>query len=66
MEKELQRREEAFQADLFIVNGAEFEQEKRAIQEEETLRKARLNYSDTAEKLQEEFKRPNAQISTAF
>ncbi|PKA48070.1 hypothetical protein AXF42_Ash015833 [Apostasia shenzhenica] len=66
LEKELQRQEEAFEADLAIVTSAKVEQEKRVIQAEEALRKTKLYNSNAAERLQEEFKRLNAQMSSAI
>ncbi|KAI0499556.1 hypothetical protein KFK09_017762 [Dendrobium nobile] len=66
LENEIERLTVVFEADLEIISRDKIEQEKRAIQSEEALRKTRLYNSNTAEQLQEDFKRLTAQMSSAF
>ncbi|KAK9103309.1 hypothetical protein Sjap_020563 [Stephania japonica] len=66
LEKELEGQEQRFEADLNAVMHAKVEQEKRAIQAEEALRKIKLNNAGTAERLQEEFRRLSVQMASAF
>ncbi|XP_038978956.1 polyamine-modulated factor 1-binding protein 1-like isoform X2 [Phoenix dactylifera] len=66
LEKEFEEQAEAFEADLATVMHAKVEQEQRAIQAEEALRRTRWRNANTAERLYEEFKRLSAQMSFSF
>jgi len=66
LEEELEKRAEEFEADIQILTCAKVEQEQRAIQSEEALRKMRWQNANTAERLQEEFKRLSSQMSSTF
>ncbi|XP_020586801.1 centromere-associated protein E-like isoform X2 [Phalaenopsis equestris] len=66
LESEIERLTEEFQADLEIISRDKVEQEKRAINAEEVLRKMKLYNYHAAEKLQDEFKRLVAQMSSAY
>ncbi|XP_058075918.1 uncharacterized protein LOC131224658 isoform X2 [Magnolia sinica] len=66
LEKELEKQAEAFEADLAAMTRARVEQEQRAIQAEEALRKTRWNNANTAERLQEEFQRLSMQMASTF
>lgn len=63
LEKELEEQAEAFEADLETIMHAKVEQEQRAIQAEEALRKTRWRNANTAERLYEEIKRLSGQMS---
>ncbi|KAF6148692.1 hypothetical protein GIB67_003783 [Kingdonia uniflora] len=66
LEKELEEQAQLFEADLEILTNAKVEQEKRAIQAEESLRKTRWANANTAERLQEEFRKLSAQMASTF
>ncbi|GMH26594.1 hypothetical protein Nepgr_028437 [Nepenthes gracilis] len=66
LEEELQKRTQDFEADLEALTFAKVEQEQRAIRAEETLRLTRWKNVNTAERLQEEFKRLSMQIQSIF
>ncbi|CAK7335508.1 unnamed protein product [Dovyalis caffra] len=66
LEEELEKQAQEFEADLEVVTSARVEQEQRAIQAEEALRKTRLKNANTAEKLQEEFRRLSMQMASTF
>ncbi|XP_044484541.1 myosin-4-like isoform X2 [Mangifera indica] len=66
LEEELERQGLMHEADLGAVTRAKIEQEQRAIQAEEALRKTRLKNANTAERLQEEFRRLSAQMASTF
>ncbi|KAB5564482.1 hypothetical protein DKX38_004536 [Salix brachista] len=66
LEEELEKQAQEFEADLEAVTCARVEQEKRAIQAEEALRKTRLKNANAAEKLQEEFRRLSVQMASTF
>ncbi|KAH7662949.1 F-actin binding protein regulates actin cytoskeletal organization protein [Dioscorea alata] len=66
LEKNLEEQAEAFEADLETITRAKVEQEQRAIQAEEALRNSRRSSANTAEKLQEDFKRLSTQVSSTF
>lgn len=66
LEKNLEEQAEAFEADLETVTRAKVEQEQRAIRAEDALRNSRRSNANTAEKLQEDFKRLSAQVSSTF
>ncbi|XP_011022728.1 PREDICTED: myosin-11 [Populus euphratica] len=66
LEEELEKQAQEFEADLEAVTRARVEQEKRAIQAEEAMRKTRLKNANAAEKLQEEFRRLSMQMASTF
>ncbi|KAG1361296.1 polyamine-modulated factor 1-binding protein 1 [Cocos nucifera] len=66
LEKELEEQAEAFEADLATIMHAKVEQEQRAIQAEEALRKTRWRNANTAERLYEEIRRLSGQMSSSF
>ncbi|CAI0414454.1 unnamed protein product [Linum tenue] len=66
MEEELERRVQGFEADIAKVTRERVDQEQRAIQAEEALRLTRWKNSNTAEKLQEEFRRLSVQMASTF
>ncbi|XP_043716586.1 ELKS/Rab6-interacting/CAST family member 1-like [Telopea speciosissima] len=66
LEEELEKQAEGFEADLESVTRAKVEQEQRAIRAEEALRKTRWNNANTAERLQEEFRRLSIQMASTF
>lgn len=66
LEEELEKQAQEFEADLEAVTRARVEQEQRAIQAEEALRKTRLKNATAAEKLQEEFRRLSMQMASTF
>ncbi|XP_027360036.1 intracellular protein transport protein USO1-like [Abrus precatorius] len=66
LEEELEKQAQVFEADLEAVSSDKVEQEQRAIQAEEALRKTRLKNAKTAERLQEEFRRLSTQMTTTF
>ncbi|XP_059661757.1 intracellular protein transport protein USO1-like [Cornus florida] len=66
LEEELEKQALGFEADLEALTRAKIEQEQRAIQAEETLRKTRRQNANTAERLQEEFRRLSVQMTSTF
>ncbi|KAF2313270.1 hypothetical protein GH714_010096 [Hevea brasiliensis] len=66
LEDELEKQAEGFEADLEAVTCGKVEQEQRAIRAEEALRKTRWKNANTAEKLQEEFKKLSMQMASTF
>lgn len=66
LEEELERQAQKFEVDLEYVTHAKVEQEQRAIQAEEALQRTRWRNADTAERLQEEFKRLSKQMFSTF
>ncbi|XP_047160218.1 intracellular protein transport protein USO1 [Vigna umbellata] len=66
LEEEMEKQAQGFEADLEAVTRDKVEQEQRAIQAEEALRKTRLRNAKTAERLQEEFRRLSTQMTTTF
>ncbi|KAJ7010693.1 leucine-rich repeat-containing protein [Populus alba x Populus x berolinensis] len=66
LEKELEQQAQEFDADLGVVTSARVEQEQRAIRAEEALRKTKLKNANTAEKLQEEFRRLSIHMASTF
>ncbi|KAL6182165.1 hypothetical protein ACLB2K_043588 [Fragaria x ananassa] len=66
MEEELEKQAQGFEDDLETVTCAKIEQEQRAIRAEEALRKTRLKNANTAERLQEEFRRLSSQMASTF
>ncbi|KAK6158169.1 hypothetical protein DH2020_005483 [Rehmannia glutinosa] len=66
LEEELEKQSQGFEADLEVLMRSKVEQEQRAIRAEETLRKTRRQNANTAERLQEEFKRLSVQMVSTF
>ncbi|CAK9164972.1 unnamed protein product [Ilex paraguariensis] len=66
LEEELEKQARGFEADLEDLTRAKIEQEQRAIRAEETLRKTRWQNANTAERLQEEFRRLSLQMASTF
>ncbi|RZC57527.1 hypothetical protein C5167_004837 [Papaver somniferum] len=66
LEEELEKQAQGFIADLDELTREKVEQEKRAIQAEDALRKTRRANANTAERLQEEFKRLSVQMASTF
>ncbi|RDX88436.1 hypothetical protein CR513_29964, partial [Mucuna pruriens] len=66
LEEELEKQAQGFEADLDAVTRDKVEQEQRAIRAEEALRNTRLKNANTAERLQEEFKRLSTQMASTF
>uniref|UniRef100_A0A5B6ZKD0 Putative myosin-9 isoform X1 n=1 Tax=Davidia involucrata TaxID=16924 RepID=A0A5B6ZKD0_DAVIN len=66
LEEELEKQAQGFEADLEALTRAKVEQEQRAIQAEEALRKTRWQNANTAERLQEEFGRLSMQMASTF
>ncbi|KAL2544056.1 Myosin heavy chain-related protein [Forsythia ovata] len=66
LEEELEKQATAFEADLEALTLSKVEQEQRAIRAEETLRKTRWQNANTAERLQEEFRRLSVQMASTF
>ncbi|XP_019171170.1 PREDICTED: nucleoprotein TPR-like isoform X2 [Ipomoea nil] len=66
LEEELEKQAQGFEADLEALSRDKVEQEQRAIRAEEALRKTRWQNANTAERLQEEFKRLSVQMASTF
>ncbi|XP_031098557.1 myosin heavy chain, non-muscle isoform X2 [Ipomoea triloba] len=66
LEEELEKQAQGFEADLEALSRDKVEQEQRAIRAEEALRKTRWQNANTAERLQEEFKRLSVQMTSTF
>ncbi|CAE6202989.1 unnamed protein product [Arabidopsis arenosa] len=66
MEEELEKQAQIFDADLEAVTRAKVEQEHRAIEAEEALRKTRWKNASVAGKIQDEFKRISEQMSSTL
>ncbi|KAM0978701.1 hypothetical protein TB2_014294 [Malus domestica] len=66
LEEELEKQAQVFEADLEAVTCAKVEQEQRAIRAEDALRKTRSKNANTAERLQEEFRRLSVQMASTF
>ncbi|KAK1436216.1 hypothetical protein QVD17_01994 [Tagetes erecta] len=66
LENALEDQAHGFEEDIEDLINAKVEQEQRAIRAEENLRKMKLQNINTAERLQEEFKRLSAQMSSSF
>ncbi|KAK7358635.1 hypothetical protein VNO77_00573 [Canavalia gladiata] len=66
LEEELEKQAQVFEADLDSVTHDKVEQEQRAIRAEEDLRNTRLKNANTAERLQEEFRRLSIQMASTF
>jgi chromosome segregation ATPase len=63
---EIKEQNEAFETEMASLVDQKIEQEKRAINAEEALRKARCSSSEAAERLQEEFKTLYTQVTSMF
>ncbi|XP_021287393.1 myosin-11-like isoform X2 [Herrania umbratica] len=66
LEEDLEKQAQLFEMDLESITRAKVEQEQRAIQAEEALRMTRLKNANTADRLQEEFKRLSMQMASTF
>lgn len=66
LEEELEKQAQGFEADLEALTCSKIEQERRAIRAEETLKKMRWKNANTAERLQEEFRRLSVQMGSTF
>ncbi|KAL0331256.1 UNVERIFIED_CONTAM: hypothetical protein Sangu_1671100 [Sesamum angustifolium] len=66
LEEELEKQSQGFEADLETLMCSKVEQEQRAIRAEEALRKTRWQNANTAERLQEEFRRLSVQMASTF
>ncbi|KAL2342773.1 hypothetical protein Fmac_004058 [Flemingia macrophylla] len=66
LEEELEKQDQGFEADLDAVMRDKIEQEHRAIRAEEALRNTRHKNANTAERLQEEFRRLSTQMASTF
>ncbi|KAF8117982.1 hypothetical protein N665_0007s0031 [Sinapis alba] len=66
LEEDMERQARVFEADIDAVTRGKVEQEQRAIQAEEALRKTRWRNASVAGKLQDEFKRLSEQMDSMF
>ncbi|XVF10625.1 hypothetical protein REPUB_Repub07fG0198700 [Reevesia pubescens] len=66
LEGELEKQAQLFEMDLESITRAKVEQEQRAMRAEEALRMTRWKNANTAERLQEEFKRLSMQMTSTF
>nr|XP_043613141.1 myosin-9-like [Erigeron canadensis] len=66
LEKDLEDQAHGFETDIEDLMNAKIEQEQRAIRAEESMRKMKLQNVNTAEKLQEEFRRLSTQMNSSF
>ncbi|EPS69111.1 hypothetical protein M569_05650, partial [Genlisea aurea] len=66
LEDEMNNQALGFEADLEDIMRCKIEQEQRAIIAEEALKKTRWSNANTAERLQEEFRRLSVQMSSTF
>ncbi|KAI6702139.1 hypothetical protein NL676_011275 [Syzygium grande] len=66
LEEELERQAREFEADLEVITRAKVEQEQRAIQAERALQTMKRKNVNTAERLQEEFRRLSEQMASTF
>ncbi|XP_073285572.1 uncharacterized protein [Primulina huaijiensis] len=66
LEEELKKQARGFEADVEALMCSKVEQEQRAIRAEETLRKTRWQNANTAERLQDEFRRLSVQMASTF
>ncbi|KAI4351757.1 hypothetical protein L6164_006079 [Bauhinia variegata] len=64
LEKELKIQAENFEDDIYAMNCAKTEQEERAIQAEEALRKTRHNNAITSERFQEEYRMLSVEMAS--
>ncbi|KAL7150325.1 hypothetical protein ABFS83_05G104500 [Erythranthe nasuta] len=66
LEEELEKQALGFEMDIEALTKSKIEQEQRAIRAEETLKKMRWKNANTAERLQEEFRRLSVQMGSTF
>ncbi|KAA8522386.1 hypothetical protein F0562_013253 [Nyssa sinensis] len=66
LEEELEKQAQGFEVDLEALTHAKVEQEQRAIRAEEALRKTRWQNANTAERIQEEFRRLSVQMASTI
>ncbi|XWS48945.1 hypothetical protein CRYUN_Cryun13aG0120800 [Craigia yunnanensis] len=66
LEEELEKQAQLFETDLESIARSKVELEQRAIRAEEALRMTRWKNANTAERLQEEFKRLSMQMACTF
>ncbi|XVE57854.1 hypothetical protein DITRI_Ditri04bG0123800 [Diplodiscus trichospermus] len=66
LEEELDKQAQLFETDLEAITRSKVEQEQRGIRAEEALRMTRWKNANTAERLQEEFKRLSMQMASTF
>ncbi|XP_057952440.1 uncharacterized protein LOC131146703 isoform X2 [Malania oleifera] len=66
LEEELKRQAQGFEDDLEAMAHAKIEQEQRAVQAEEALRKTRWNNANATEQLQEELRRISVEMESKF
>ncbi|XP_010441281.1 PREDICTED: myosin-11-like isoform X2 [Camelina sativa] len=66
MEEEFEKQAQIFEGDIEAVTRAKVEQEQRAIEAEEALRKTRWKNASVAGKIQDEFKRISEQMSSTL
>ncbi|KAK7399227.1 hypothetical protein VNO78_10406 [Psophocarpus tetragonolobus] len=66
LEEELEKQAQGFEADLDAVTHDKVALEQRAIRAEEALRNTRLKNANTAERLQDEFRRLSMQMASTF
>ncbi|XVF51517.1 hypothetical protein PTKIN_Ptkin04bG0191200 [Pterospermum kingtungense] len=66
LEEELEKQAQIFEMDLESITRSKVELEQRAIRAEEALRMNRWKNANTAERLQEEFKRLSMQMASTF
>ncbi|CAA0838768.1 Myosin heavy chain-related protein [Striga hermonthica] len=66
LEDELEKQARGFKEDLEGLTWARVEQEQRAVKAEEDLKKMRWKNANTAERLQEEFRRLSVQMASTF
>ncbi|KAL1214530.1 hypothetical protein V5N11_015925 [Cardamine amara subsp. amara] len=66
LEEELEKQAQVFEADIDAITRGKVEQEQRAIQAEEALRKTRWKNASVAGKVQDEFKRLSEQMDSMF
>ncbi|KAG8374914.1 hypothetical protein BUALT_Bualt10G0045100 [Buddleja alternifolia] len=66
LEDEIEKQSLGFEADIDAVTRSKVEQEQRAIKAEAILRKTRWQNANTAERIQEEFRRLSVQMGSAF
>ncbi|KAF8032996.1 hypothetical protein BT93_D1785 [Corymbia citriodora subsp. variegata] len=66
LEEELEKQALEFEANLEVISRAKVEQEQRAIQAERDLQTMKRKNVNTAERLQEEFRRLSEQMASTF
>ncbi|EPS66073.1 hypothetical protein M569_08703, partial [Genlisea aurea] len=66
LEDEINKQVDVFEAGMEDLMRCKAEQEQRAVEAEEALKKTRWNNANTAERLQEEFRRLSVQMASSF